>query len=466
MTARSADIPEAVLDRIAAIVGPAHLKRAEALAVLDPGFDRHSLDAGLAVLPGSTAEVAAILALAEEVRLPIVTQGGRTGLAQAGTSRRGELILMTARLSRLRALDVDGAVAEVEAGVTLEALNTAAQVHGLSAGIDLSARGSCTIGGMIGTNAGGMEAFRLGTMRQRVLGLEAVLPGGRILRDLTRVSKANAGYDVKQLLIGSEGTLGVVTAAVIKLEPVLPAHATALAGARDAPRAVALYHRLRRASGASLTHAELMWRPHVEINAREMGRPALALFSRAPVFVMVELGGASEDRCREALEGTLAEAAEAGEIDDAILAKSGEERREIWQLREDWGVDRVYPGGLWYDVCVPLSGLAVYADALADRLARHDPALNLYMIGHLGDGNLHVTVNADRPIQERYGEIAPLVYDGLAELGGSFSAEHGIGLEKKAALAKLADPGKLALMRAIKKAIDPKGIMNPGKIFD
>ena len=373
---------------------------------------------------------------------------------------------MTSRLTIIRALDPLGGFAEVEAGVTLAALDDAAAGHGLSAGIDLGARGSCTIGGMIGTNAGGMEAFRYGTMRQRVLGLEAVLPGGRIMRDLTRVTKANAGYDLKQLFIGSEGTLGVVTAAVIKLEPVWPARATALVGALDATRAVTLFRRLQRLPGAELTHAELMWRPHVLINAREAGRDGLAAFSSAPVFVMFEVGSDSEDACRAALETGLSAAIEASEIDNAILAKSEDERRAIWHLREHWGVDRVYPGGLWFDVSVPLSGLAAYTEALQARLASHDPALGLYMIGHLGDGNLHVTVNSDHPILERYGEVSTLVYAGLAEIGGSFSAEHGIGLEKKAALAKLADPGKLALMKSIKKTIDPNGIMNPGKVID
>lgn len=459
-------IPSSVLERVAGIVGAGNLKRGEQLAAIDPGFDRKSLDAGVAVLPGSVAEVAAILELAQDERLPIVTHGGRTGLAHAGTSRAGELILMTNRLAAIRLLDAAGGLAVTEAGVTLQTLNDAAARHGLSAGIDLGARGSCTIGGMIATNAGGMEAFRYGTMRQRVLGLEAVLPGGRIMSDLTRVTKANAGYDVKQLFIGSEGTLGVVTAAVIKLEPTHAERATALAGALDATTAVALFRRLQRLSGATLTHAELMWRRHVEVNAREMGREALSAFSQGLVYVMIEVGGDSEVACLTALETALGEAVEAGEIDNAILAKSEEERRDIWHLREFWGVDRVYPGGLWFDISVPLSGLAAYAEALEARLAQHDPALRLYMIGHLGDGNLHVTVNADRPILERYGEVSALVYQGLAEAGGSFSAEHGIGLEKKSALAKLADPGKLALMRLIKSALDPHGIMNPGKVVD
>lgn len=458
-----AHIDEGVIARLRAMLGPAGLKQGEALSALDPGVHPENLAAGIAALPASPAEVARLLAFCNEVGLPVVPQGGRTGLAGAGVSRPGELVLATERLARIEDLDPESGVALAEAGVTLAALDAAAAPHGLMVGVDLSARGSCTLGGLIATNAGGMEAFRQGTMRHQVLGLEAALADGRLMSDLTRVLKANAGYDVKQLFIGSEGTLGVVTRAAIRLLPRRAPGASALVACPDAAAAVALFRRLLRLEGAALARAELMSANHVATTARALGLARLAAFAAAPLALVIELEAAADAAAR--LEAALAEAFEAGLVADAALAKSEQERAEIWRVREDWAVDRIFPGGLWFDLSLPLGALAGYLAALAERLRAHDPALALYVIGHLGDGNLHVTVNAARPIAGRYEEIAPLVYAGLKEVGGSFSAEHGIGLEKRAALAREADPVKLALMRSLKRSLDPKGILNPGKVL-
>lgn len=459
----------AIADRVIAelhhILGPRGLKTGEAVAALDRGFHRDNLAAGIVALPESTQQVSRLLALCNRVPIAVVPQGGRTGLAGAGASAPGQLILSTQRLNRVEEIDVADGVAVAQAGVTLEALNEAARPHGLCAGIDLTARGSCTIGGMIGTNAGGQEAFRYGVMRRRVLGLEAVLADGSVISELTRVMKVNTGYDIKQLLIGSEGTLGVVTRAVIDLVALRGATATAFCACPDAGAAVRLYRRLQGMEGARLGRAELMWASHVTLSVRELKLDWLKNFLRSAAYVIVEADAAAEEQAAGALQAVLGAAAEAGEIDDAILAKNEQERSGIWRIREEWTVDAIFPGGLWFDITVPLGRLGAYVSDLERRLAEHDPGLRLYNIGHLGDGNLHVTVAADKPITDRYEEVSKLIYASLPGMGGSISAEHGIGLEKKAALAAFGDPVKIEVMRRIRQALDPNGIMNPGKVF-
>jgi FAD/FMN-containing dehydrogenase len=310
-----------------------------------------------------------------------------------------------------------------------------------------------------------MEAFRYGTMRQRVLGLEAVIADGTVFCDLARVRKANTGYDVKQMFIGAEGSLGVVTRAALELVPMPGPTALALVACTGTEAALTLLRRLQETPGTSLRCAELMWRNHFELTARELKLDRMLDVAVAPLYVLYEIYASTPEEAREVLESILGGALEDGLIADAILAGSERERRDLWRVREEWSVDRVYPGALWFDVSAPISRLSEYADDVVRRVKAHDPALDVYFIGHLADGNLHVTVNADRPIAGRYDEIAPLVYEGLEAMGGAFSAEHGIGLEKREALAKLGPRGKLEMMRRLKRALDPNNIMNPGKVL-
>jgi len=436
---------------------------ADALSGRDPGIDAENFGAGLAVRPKSTAEVVAIVQWCRDNGYSIVPQGGRTGLAGGAASHDRQLILMMDRMSAIIEIDPAGAVAIVEAGATLENLDAAAAEHGLCAGIDLSARGSCTIGGMVSTNAGGLEAFRNGIMRHRVLGLEAVLADGTIVSDLKRVTKANEGYDIKQLLIGAEGTLGVVTKVVVGLEPLAPAKSTALVSVENAARGVALFQRLRKKIGGQLRATEIMWRNYLETAAGQLGLERIANAVDAPVCLIVEIDGDDPDHLLE----LLSEAAEAEEILDALIAKNDGERNDIWQVREDsWAIDRAYPHGYWFDVSVPQAALDTYVATCIDRLAGIDPDLKFFAFGHLGDGNLHITISKGVVAEGLYDKLAEALFSDLAALGGSFSAEHGIGTEKKHALDVYGDPGKLAAMRAIKAVLDPGNIMNPGKVVD
>ncbi len=453
------------LQRLRGILGPQGVRTGDALAALDPGIEKRNLDAGVAVLPAKTSEVAQVLALCNERGIAVVPQGGRTGIAGGGISAAGELILLTTRLNRQIEIDAVAGTATVEAGVTLSVLAAAAAKHGLAAAIDLGARDSCTVGGLISTNAGGMDAFRHGPMRRRVLGIEAVLADGRVLSDLSAVVKNNEGYDVKQIFIGAEGTLGVVTRAVLKLEPDPGERALAYCFAADAGVALALLNRLRSLGGAILTRAEIMWREQADFTAKALGLEHLRVPEGAGVTIIFEAASHQPGLARERLEAALGAALEeVPGLLDVLMPKSEAEARDVWRVREDWAVGRAYPNGLNFDVSVPLAAVDGYMRRLRAQIEALDPTLRLWCLGHLADGNLHLTVTADRPIAERMDAVAPLIYRGLRELGGSISAEHGIGLTKRAALEEYGDPVKLSVMRAVKRALDPKGLMNPGKV--
>jgi FAD/FMN-containing dehydrogenase len=456
-------LDRAALDALRGILGPAGLRTEDVAGTLDPGLDAHNLDAGVVAFPATTAEVAAVVRLCAGRGIAVVPQGGRTGLAGGARSRPGELILATARLDRILEIEPGSATALAEAGVTLGALARAAAAHGLEPGIDLAARDSATLGGMVSTNAGGIEAFRHGTMRHRVLGLEAVLPSGEVVSDLKRVVKANEGYDVKQLLVGAEGTLGIVTRVALQLVPLRTDRATALVAARDAAGAVAVVRRLRAARDSTLLAAEIMWPGYARVTARSLRQEGVLAFApEDALFLLAEVAG---EEAEERLATHLGSAVEAGEAIDAVIAKNAEERRRFWLIREEsWEVDKALPHGFWFDVSVPPARLDAYARGAVARVTALDPTLRVFMMGHLGDGNMHVTVTCGRPRPELADAVADAVFAGLAEAGGSFSAEHGIGTEKRAYLAARADPAKLALMRVLKHAIDPRGIMNPGKV--
>jgi len=459
-----------VLARLRDVLGPTGLREGEKLAELDPGVERRNLDSGVAAMPATTVEVARVVAICRDHKIPIVPLGGRTGLAGAGVSKPGELVLLTNRLNRIIGIDVAAGTATVEAGVVLSALAAAAYEHRLTPAIDLGARDSCTIGGMIGTNAGGMEAHRHGTMRRRVLGLEVVMPDGSVLSDLKAVLKNNEGYDLKQLFIGAEGTLGIVTRVVLKLEPDPGERAIAYCHLTDAAAAIELLRRLKRLpGGVMLTRAEIMWREHVNLTAKANGLNHLCLPEGAGVTVIFEVASHEPDAARQALEGELGRVLEDNNevcgLIDVLVPKNAKETRDIWHIREDWAVGRAFPYGIHFDISVPLERIEPYMRSLRAAVAAHDPKLNVFALGHLADGNLHVTINqAGPPIPEKVEAAAALIYSGLHEIGGSISAEHGIGLNKRAGLARFGDPVKLAMMRKVKQAVDPDGLMNPGKV--
>ena len=450
-------VPATLLDRLSAIVGAEHLRRSNELALVHPGVDARNLDAGVLIRPGTTEEVSAALAACRAANVAVVTHGGRTGLAEGGVSEPGQVILSTERLQTV-IIDPVERVAIAGSGVTLQALQEAAEEHGLSPGIDIAARGTATIGGMISTNAGGMEAFRYGMMRQRLLGLTAVTARGEVMRDDARVTKANEGYDLKQLFCGSEGTLGVVTEAVIRLVKRDPASQTIMIASEDAAAALRVMRAFEDAG--SLLLAEIMWRLYVDRIAPALGLEDVVSFADAPIYTIYEISGDADP----AME-ILAPFMEDGTVINAIMAQNDRESANIWRIREDTQAIRAKPGeALWFDISVPLSDLDAYVDGLRARLTALDPAYQLSSIGHLADGNLHLTVSGDGPLTDT-GPIYLAVEDGLKASGGAISAEHGLGLAKRAMLTRNLSPGALQMMRAVKAAMDPDGILNPGKVL-
>ena len=448
-----------------AVLGAEGLKTGAALASLDPGIHPRNLRAGLMARPATTAATAAVLALANRHGVGVVAQGGRTGLAGGAVTRAGQLIVSLDRMNRIESVSVRARTATVEAGVTLERLEEAVRAHGLGVGIDLGARGSATIGGLVSTNAGGIDAFRYGTMRERVLGLEVVLADGRVLGEMSRVRKDNAGLALRQLFIGAEGTLGVVTRAVLALVDARRPARAALVLVAELDAAIDLVRTLEALPGVSLAAAELMSGNHLALTARALGIANVAALAPAEYALLVAVATDADTAGEERFEDLLMQGLESGRLADAVLPKNDLEARDLWRMREDWAVDRARPGGLWYDVSVPVDALAGYLAAVRVRLRAHDPTLDLYTVGHLADGNVHLTVNAEAPITARYAAIAPLIYEDLKALGGSFSAEHGIGTEKVAALEAWVGASGIGLMRAVKAVFDPAGTLNPGKVL-
>ncbi len=458
-------LPGAMIDGLADIVGRGALRLAADLRSRDPGIDPDNFGADLMVRPADTAELSRVLAQCYAAHIPVVPQGGRTGLAGGAVSRPGQIIVSLDRMNRIEALDPVSRTALVGAGATLAALAAQAAEHGLSPGIDLGARDSATIGGMISTNAGGAAAFRHGTMRDRVLGLEVVLADGSVLSELGLVRKRNEGLQVERIFVGSEGTLGVIARATLALVPADGPAATAIVGLRDLGAGVALADSLLRNASLTVTALELMSANHAATVCRSCGLKGFDGLLAAPFLLLIAGSAASGAAAEAALVAELETAASSERILDAVVAQNEAQRAAMWRMREDWAVDREYPGGIWFDVSVPLAQLPGYLRSATERLKRHPAELSVFVIGHLGDGNVHLTVNAAQPVTELYEEIAELVTADLAAHGGSFSAEHGIGLEKRATLARLASPVKLALMRQLKAALDPLGLMNPGKVL-
>nr|WP_298100938.1 FAD-binding oxidoreductase [uncultured Shinella sp.] len=443
-----------------------HLIGSETLQGRHPGEHPDNFGAGVMAQPATPEAAAAIVRWCVENNVPIVPQGGRTGLVGGGISRQGELIVSTAKLNRIEAIDPLARTATVGAGVTLQALQEAAAEFGLTPGIDLAARGSATIGGMIATNAGGILAFRNGVMRHQVLGIEAVMPDGSLVSDLTRVLKVSAGPDIKQLLIGSEGAYGLVTRAVVKLESFNPQRATALVGVRDATSALALVGHFRAQPAVQLEGTELMWRKFFIDSAHDRGFDVDWLDGETSAILLMEVSAASEADARSALEDGLATLWEDHGLTSGIVASSLDQAQRFWALREDdTFMYRHFPSAPSFDVSLPPDALDAYVARLTSRLKVVDKDFYAYVYGHVSDGNLHICVAGPGVAGKAYKTpIEDAVYTGVAEAGGSFSAEHGVGTEKQRAYLTFGNPTRRAVAQAIKAALDPKNLFNPGKV--
>jgi len=459
-------------DRLEAALGPGGWSRdpARIAPKLVEWRDRWRGATPFLALPATTDQVAAVIGICAEAGLAVTPQGGNTGLV-GGQIPQGEILLSTERLKAFRDIDIADDVLVAEAGVTLTEVHEAALKVGRRFPLDLASQGSATIGGLISTNAGGTAVLRYGTMRGLVLGLEAVLPGGEIWNGLRRLRKDNTGYDLKQLLIGAEGTLGVVTAAALKLYPVLASRAVAMVGVASPAAAVDLLKFAKEATGGELEAFELLCALGMEMVAAKRPGARFPLDSRPPWYVLIEVASARDDRAKPALEELLAEALSRGLTDDAVIAASEAQAQALWALREGQSEAQKGEGPVWkHDVSLPISRVADFMDQVGHALAARFPGVRIDAFGHVGDGNIHYDVLA--PIggdQARHAQArqagAHIVHDLVNSLGGSISAEHGLGIMKTDEARRYKSPVEVAALEAVRLALDPKGIMNPRVLF-
>ncbi|HTC44298.1 MAG TPA: FAD-binding oxidoreductase [Steroidobacteraceae bacterium] len=431
-------------------------------------------DAAALILPRTVEQVASALAFCDSHRIGVVPQGGNTGYCGGATPDETgrQVILSLRRLNRIRKLDALNYSLTVEAGCVLAEVQRAAADAERLFPLSLGSEGTCQIGGNLSTNAGGTSVLRYGMMRDLVLGLEVVLPDGRILDSLTGLRKDNTGYDVKSLFLGAEGTLGIITAATLKLFPAIRSIATAFVAVTSVQAAVELLSRLRNHSGDCISSFELMPRLAVDLTVQHI-RPAVdPLPGRHPWYVLCELTSArAEEPLDTVLENVLAEAHTAGLVEDAAIAQSGREAESFWFVRENIPrAQRLDGASLKHDISVPVAALPQFVKQASEWVSGHVPEGRLIAYGHVGDGNLHFNLNqeplvAAEAFLARSEEVKRAIHDLVHEFGGSFSAEHGIGRLKVGELERYAAPVELALMRSIKQAFDPNGIMNPGKVL-
>ncbi|QBK03919.1 FAD-binding oxidoreductase [Hylemonella gracilis] len=414
--------------------------------------------------PRNTPQVSALMRLCSAHRVPVVPQGGRTGLAGGAVPVPGCVLLSLERMHAIEQVDARTAVLKAQAGATLQAVQEAAQSVGLQFGVDLGARGSCQIGGNVATNAGGNGVLQFGMLREQVLGLEVVLADGTVLPMLRPMIKNNTGYDLKQFFIGAEGTLGIVTRVLLRLRPRPGARTTALLALPHFDAALALLARLRTYFGNDVAAFELMWDDFVQTSLA--WQQLQAPFAQAhPLLALVDLDGRDEGGLHATVETVLDEALQAGEVVDAVLAQSTAQARALWKLRE---APAEFPTRLRppinFDVSLPQADIGRFADACRATLDARWPGHHTLFFGHVGDSNLHVTTDG-ASIDHQTELLEDLLYELVARFQGSVSAEHGIGLHKKPYLDLSRTPQELAAMRAIKQALDPLNLLNPGKIF-
>ena len=462
-----------LLARFAAIVG-------ERYALSDPAAiapfltEERGLYHGrspLVLKPGAVAEVSAILKLANDTGTPIVPQGGNTGLVGGQTPHNGEIVLSLKRLDRVREVDPASNTMTCEAGVVLIKAQEAAAAAGRLFPLSLGAEGSCTIGGNLSTNAGGTGALAYGVARELVLGLEVVLADGRVLNNLRKLKKDNTGYDLRHLFIGAEGTLGIITAAVLRLFPRPRAVETAFIGMPSPHEALKLLNLAEERAGGSVTGFELIPRIALEFAVTHAPLCRDPLAGKHAWYVLMELSSQSRAGLRATLEDILMTAAERRLINDATIAESNEHRNAFWLLRHHIADTQKYEGGsIKHDVSVPVNAVPTFIDQASAVVEAMIPGCRPCPFGHLGDGNIHY--NVTQPIGtdkneflEAWDAVNTVVFAVVAKLGGSISAEHGIGVMKRDLLPSVKDPVAFELMRNFKQMFDPNGILNPGKVL-
>jgi len=453
-------------ESIIAIVGPGGVLTGEAVHGRSTGWaTRGNMQACAIVRPRTTAEVSAILRVCHEKGQPVVPHGGLTGLVEGSHAGAHEIALSLELMDRIEEVDESGLTMTVEAGVVLESIQKRAEASGLFFPLDLGARGSAMIGGLISTNAGGNRVIRYGMTRNLVLGIEAVLADGTLISSLYPIVKNNSGYDLKQLFIGSEGTLGVITRAILRLLPQPRSQNTALIAVTEFAHLPRILRQLSAGLGGTLSAFEVMWNGFYRLVSTPPARQKPPLPQTFPYYAIADAQGSDQKFDQERFEAVLTSITEEGLAADCVVAMSASERQAIWALRDD--VDQFHQYRPWFgfDVSMPIRHMETYVTNVRAALDAAWPQNVAFIFGHMGDGNLHLNIHVGSGDAESRRRVEAIVYGGLSARQGSVSAEHGIGLEKRGYLSLCRTPQEIELMRTLKRAMDPKGILNPGKIF-
>ncbi len=457
-----------LFDRLKRIVGPAGYREGgdiEPKNYADPMQDR-AVRPPLLLRPASTGEVSAILALCHAAGQPVAPQGGMTGLVSGAAPLEGEICLSLERMNKVIELDPRAGTMTVEAGVPLQLIQEQADARGLLFPLDLGARGSCTIGGNLATNAGGNRVIRYGMVRELVVGLEAVLADGAVIENLRKFRKNNTGYDLKQLFIGSEGTLGVITRAVLKLFPRPGGQAVAMCGLGSFAQVADLLVHAQARLGANLSAFEALWQNTYRLVDRHVPHARAPLPDSHAFYVLIESMGADETAAGELFLDALDQASRKGLVDEVVVADAPGKIRDLWAVRD--AAAEIAPGVGYlhtYDVSLDLADMDYFGAELERRLRARWPDTILGLFGHIGDGNLHIIVNVGPQTRALHLQLDEVVYGLIRELEGSVSAEHGIGVMKRPFLPYSRSSAEIELMRKLKQALDPRGILNPGRIF-
>jgi D-lactate dehydrogenase (cytochrome) len=473
LKAEEVQIKSELLARFAAIVG-------EKYAITDPALQEQYLremrdlyhgHTPMVLRPGSVAEVSAILRLANETKTPVVPQGGNTGLVGGQVPHHGEIVLSLNRMDKIREVDATSNTITAEAGVSLGRVREAAANVDRLYPLLLPSEGTCTVGGNLSTNAGGTTAVSWGVARAQALGLEVVLADGRVMHNLNKLKKDNTGYDLKNLFIGAEGTLGIITAATLRLIPRPRSVETAFAGVASPQAALELLGIANEHSGGNITSFELMFRMGIDAVLKYDSGSRDPLNDKHEWYVLIELSSQQRTGLRDTMENILAEGVEKGLVADAAIAESLDQAKAFWRIREMFGeVQRQVGGSIKHDISVPVAHVPAFIREANEAVVKLIPGARPLPFGHLGDGNIHYNiaqpVDADKAaFLERWHDVNRVVFEVVLKYGGSISAEHGIGIMKRDLLPTIKDPVAMEMMRAIKRTLDPNGILNPGKVL-
>ena len=457
-----------LLEQLKSIVGPAGYRAGSDIEAKNykDVMGARSVPPVILLRPSDTQQVSDILRACHAANQPVAPQGGMTGLVAAAAPLDGEVALSFERMKNVVEIDRFTSTMTVEAGVELQKIQEQADEHDLLFPLDLGARGSCTIGGNLSTNAGGNRVIRYGMTRDLVVGVEAVLADGTIIDGLHKLRKNNTGYDLKQLFIGSEGTLGLITRAVLTLSPKPSSQVVAMCGVKDFDKVADLLVHAQSYLGSNLTAFEVIWQNTYKLIDEHVPHATVPIPDHYSFYVLIESMGSNADRDTELFIETLSKATDQGLVEEVILADSDTKIKNLWTVRD--GAAEVYPGVGYmhtYDVSLNVGDMGYFGEEVEKRLRIVWPEAILGLFGHIGDGNVHIIIRTGKDTADHHLQIDEIIYGLIRELQGAVSAEHGIGLMKKQFLPYSKSESEIALMKALKHTMDPQGILNPGRVF-